>query len=99
MLWLDARNALIEDELMFRGTLTQTSVYPREVVKSALLKTPRPASSITTTRAARPSRSRADELLTRSLKDALGLVDVRVLDHLIVAGVGNPTSFAERGLL
>ena len=99
VLWLDARNALIEDELMFRGTLTQTSVYPREVVKSALLKNAAACIVYHNHPSGATEPSRADELLTRSLKDALGLVDVRVLDHLIVAGVGNPTSFAERGLL
>jgi len=84
--------------VMFRGTLTQTSVYPREVVKEALalnagavvLSHNHPSGSV--------EPSRADELLTHSLKTALMLVDVRVLDHIIVAG-GATSSFAERGLL
>jgi DNA repair protein RadC len=98
VLFLDAQNRLIVLEEMFRGTLTQTSVYPREVVKRALdlhaaaviLAHNHPSG------AAEPSR--ADEYLTQTLKSALGLVDVRVLDHLVV-GQGAVVSFAERGLL
>jgi DNA repair protein RadC len=98
-LYLDAQNRLIKDEALFRGTLNQTSVYPREVVKCALRHN---AAAIIFAHnhpsgAAEPSR--ADELLTRSLKEALALVDVRVLDHLIVAGPNICISFAERGLL
>ena len=83
---------------MFRGTLTQTSVYPREIVKSALSKN---AAAVIFAHnhpsgAAQPSQ--ADELLTRNLKDALALVDIKVLDHFIVAG-SQAISFAERGLL
>lgn len=97
-LFLDARNRLIVADELFRGTLTQTSVYPREVVKRALAVN---AGAVIFAHnhpsgVAEPSRS--DELLTTSLKQALALVDVRVLDHLIVAG-GNVLSFAERGLL
>lgn len=99
VLWLDARHALIEDERMFRGTLTQTSVYPRELVKAAVLKNA--AACIVYHN--HPSGSRepslADERLTQSLKDALAMIDVRVCDHFIVAGTAQPTSFAERGLL
>ena len=98
VLFLDAQSRLIRLEEMFRGTLTQTSVYPREVVKRALelqagaviLAHNHPSG------AAEPSR--ADEFLTRSLKSALQLIDVRVLDHLVV-GQGEVVSFAERGLL
>jgi DNA repair protein RadC len=97
-LFLDAQNRLLATDELFRGTLTQTSVYPREVVKRALglnagavIFAHNHPSSV-----AEPSRS--DELLTASLKQALALVDVRVLDHLIVAG-NAMTSFAERGLL
>lgn len=97
-LYLDAQHRLIADEELFRGTLTQTSVYPREVVKRALhhnaaavmFAHPHPSG------ACEPSR--ADELLTTTLKQALGLVDVRVLDHFVVAGSA-AVSFAERGLL
>ena len=98
VLFLDAQSRLIALEEMFRGTLTQTSVYPREVVKRALelhaaaviLAHNHPSG------AAEPSR--ADEYLTQTLKSALALVDVRVLDHLVV-GKGSVVSFAERGLL
>ena len=98
VLFLDAQSRLLRLEEMFRGTLTQTSVYPREVVKRALefgaasviLAHNHPSG------AAEPSR--ADEFLTQTLKSALALVDVRVLDHLVV-GRGSVVSFAERGLL
>jgi DNA repair protein RadC len=82
----------------FRGTLTQTSVYPREIVKAAL-KTNAAAVIFAHNHpsgAAQPSQ--ADELLTRNLKEALALVEVKVLDHFIVAG-NQAISFAERGLL
>lgn len=98
VLFLDAQNRLVRFEEMFRGTLTQTSVYPREIVKRCLdlhaaaviLAHNHPSG------AAEPSR--ADEFLTQSLKGALALVDVRVLDHFVV-GRGGVVSFAERGLL
>ena len=96
---LDARHRLIEATELFRGTLTQTSVYPREVVKLALARN---AAAVILAHnhpsgAAEPSS--ADELLTRSLKQALELVDIRVLDHFIVTAHAKPLSFAERGLL
>ena len=98
VLFLDSQHRLIELEEMFRGTLTQTSVYPREVVKRALELQ---ASAVILahnhpTGVAEPSR--ADEYLTQTLKAALQLVDVRVLDHLVVGRAG-VVSFAERGLL
>jgi DNA repair protein RadC len=97
-IYLDAQNRVIGDEELFRGTLTQTSVYPREVVKSALARN---AASVILAHnhpsgVAEPSY--ADEALTRTLKDALALVDIKVLDHLVVAG-NSATSFAERGLI
>lgn len=97
-LFLDAQNRLLVAEELFRGTLTQTSVYPREVVKRALAVN---AAAVIFAHnhpsgVAEPSRS--DEMLTTSLRQALALVDVRVLDHLIVAGPAI-VSFAERGLL
>lgn len=97
-LFLDAQNRLIAARELFSGTLTQTSVYPREVVKSALSHN---AASVIFAHnhpsgVAEPSR--ADENLTQALKQALALVDVRVLDHFIV-GQGSMMSFAERGLL
>lgn len=98
-LWLDAQNRLIVGEELFRGSLTQTSVYPREVVKKALWHN---AAAVVLAHnhpsgVAEPSSS--DEHLTRELRQALALVDVRVLDHFIVAGASQPLSFAERGLL
>ena len=97
-LWLDAQHRVINAQELFRGTLTQTSVYPREVVKAALrvnaaavIFAHNHPSGIT-----QPSHS--DEHLTRNLKEALALIEVRVLDHFIVAGT-NILSFAERGLI
>jgi DNA repair protein RadC len=97
-LWLDAQHRIIKSEELFRGTLTQTSVYPREVVKAGLRNN---AAAVIFAHnhpsgAAQPSQ--ADELLTRNLKDALALVEIKVLDHFVVAG-NQAISFAERGLL
>jgi DNA repair protein RadC len=97
-LFLDAQNRLIDDEELFRGTLTQTSVYPREVVKRALARNAAAVIFAHNHPSGLAEPSRADELLTRTLRDALALVDVRVLDHVIVAGASS-VSFAERGLL
>jgi DNA repair protein RadC len=98
VLFLDAQNRVIDAEELFRGTLTQTSVYPREVVKRAL----RFNSSAVIFAHNHPSGvaepSHADQLLTQSLKQALALVDVKVLDHFIVAGTSS-IGFAERGLI
>lgn len=96
--WLDAQHRVIACQEAFRGTLTQTSVYPREIVKSALAAN---AAAVIFAHnhpsgAAQPSQ--ADELLTRNLREALALVEVKVLDHFIVAGA-QAISFAERGLL
>lgn len=99
VLLLDAQNRLICAEDLFRGTLTQTSVYPREVVKLALQHNAAAAIFAHNHPSGLAEPSAADELLTRSLKQALALVDVRVLDHFIVAGTMPPLSFAERGLL
>jgi DNA repair protein RadC len=98
VLFLDSQNRLLAMEELFRGTLTQTSVYPREVVLHALqhqaaavvLAHNHPSGAV--------QPSRADEALTQTLKAALALVDVRVLDHVIVAP-GQALSMAERGLL
>jgi len=97
-LFLDAQNRLIEDEDLFRGTLTQTSVYPREVVRRALHHNAAAVIFAHNHPSGVAEPSRADELLTRTLRDALALVDIRVLDHVIVAGAAS-VSFAERGLL
>lgn len=98
-LWLDAQNRLIATEELFRGTLTQTSVYPREVVKSALAHNAGAVILAHNHPSGLAEPSRADEVLTSSLKQALGLIDVKLLDHFIVAGSSEPLSFAERGLI
>jgi len=98
-LWLDAQNRLIAAEELFRGTLTQTSVYPREVVKKALHHNAAAVVLAHNHPSGVSEPSSADEFLTRELKQALALVDVRVLDHFIVAGQSQPLSFAERGLI
>jgi DNA repair protein RadC len=98
-LWLDAQNRLIAAEELFRGTLTQTSVYPREVVKKALWHNAAAVVLAHNHPSGVAEPSAADESLTRELQKALVLVDVRVLDHFIVAGQSQPLSFAERGLI
>ncbi len=98
VLFLDSQNRLLALEELFRGTLSQTSVYPREVVLRALhhqaaavvLSHNHPSGSV--------QPSRADEHLTQTLKASLALVDVRVLDHIIV-GQGQALSMAEQGLM
>jgi DNA repair protein RadC len=97
-LWLDAQHRVLEAEELFRGTLTQTSVYPREVVKKALRVNAAAVIFAHNHPSGVAQPSQADELLTRNLKEALALVEVRVLDHFIVAG-NQAISFAERGLL
>ena len=97
-MFLDSQHRLIATNELFRGTLTQTSVYPREGVKAALREN---AAAVIFSHnhpsgVAEPSQS--DQQLTTALKGALALVDVRVLDHFIVAGT-SILSFAERGLL
>lgn len=98
-LWLDAQNRLIASEELFRGTLTQTSVYPREVVKRALAHNAGAVILAHNHPSGLAEPSRADEVLTSSLKQALALIDVKVLDHFIVTGGTTPLSFAERGLI
>ena len=95
---LDAQNRVLAVDEMFRGTLTQTSVYPREVVKVALRANAAAVIFAHNHPSGALQPSQADEHLTRNLKEALALVDVKVLDHFIVAGTG-ALSFAERGLL
>ena len=97
-LWLDAQNRVLACEELFRGTLTQTSVYPREVVKGALAQNAAAVIFAHNHPSGIAEPSRADELLTQSLKTALALVDVKVLDHFIVGGAV-VMSFSERGLL
>ncbi|MFT3759121.1 RadC family protein [Thauera sp.] len=96
---LDARHRLIEAVDLFRGTLTQTSVYPREVVKLVLSHNAAAVILAHNHPSGASEPSTADEVLTRTLKDSLALVDVRVLDHFVVPAHGKPVSFAERGLL
>jgi len=96
--WLDAQHKVIDVEEAFRGTLTQTSVYPREIVKHALHYNAAAVIFAHNHPSGVAQPSQADELLTRNLRDALALVEVRVLDHFIVAG-NQAVSFAERGLL
>lgn len=98
-LWLDAQNRLLRADELFTGSLTQTSVYPREVVKTALAHNAAAVILAHNHPSGVAEPSRADELLTKNLKDALAMVDVKVLDHFIVAGNQTPISFAERGLI
>lgn len=99
VLLLDAQNRLIHAAEAFRGTLTQTSVYPREIVKLALAHNAAAVVFAHNHPSGVAEPSAADEQLTRSLKQALALVDVRVLDHFIIASQAEPLSFAERGLI
>jgi DNA repair protein RadC len=96
VLFLDVKNRLLAVEEMFRGTLTHTSVHPREVVKAALAHNAASVLLAHNHPSGSPEPSEADLLLTRALVQALGLVDVRVLDHFIVAGT-QVHSFAEHG--
>lgn len=96
VLFLDVRNRLIATEELFRGTLTHTSVYPREVVKAALAHNAAGLILAHNHPSGSPEPSQADRMLTQALKQALALVDVRVLDHFIVAGA-SVYSFAQHG--
>lgn len=98
VLMLDAQHALIAYVELFRGTVSQTSVYPREVVKESLARNAAAVVLVHNHPSGVAEPSRADEHLTQTLKSALDLVDVRVLDHLIIAGP-NVLSFVERGLI
>ncbi len=98
VLFLDAQHRLLVFETLFRGSLTQTSVYPREVVKRALALNAAAVVLAHNHPSGVAEPSRADEFLTRSLQSALALVDVKVLDHLVVGREG-VVSFAERGLM
>jgi len=97
-LFLDAQNCVIAVEELFSGTLTQTSVFPREVVRTALHHNAAAVIFAHNHPSGVAEPSRADETLTQALKQALALIDVRVLDHFVV-GRGSTMSFAERGLL
>lgn len=97
-LYLNAQNRLIAFEVLASGTLTQTSVFPREVVRAALAHHAAAIVFAHNHPSGNVQPSRADEALTQALKSALALVDVRVLDHVIVAP-GQALSMAERGLI
>jgi DNA repair protein RadC len=97
-LFLDSQHRLVVADELFRGTLAQTSVYPREVVKAALACNAAAVIFAHNHPSGVAEPSRADELLTVALKQALALVDIRTLDHFIIAG-HRVVSFAERGLL
>jgi len=97
-IFLDAQNGVIAAEELSNGTLTQTTVFPREVVKRALHHHAAAVIFAHNHPSGLAEPSRADEALTQALKQALALVDVKVLDHFIV-GRGEPMSFAERGIL
>lgn len=98
VLFLDAQNRVIAQEELFAGTLSQTSVYPREVVKRALHHNAAAVILAHNHPSGVAEPSRADELLTKALKEALAMVDVRTLDHFVVAG-NVALSFAEQGML
>ena len=97
-LWLDGQHRVIQFGSMFRGTMNQTSVYPREVVKEALRLNAGAVIFAHNHPSGMPEPSRADEMLTKTLQEALALVEVKVLDHIIVGGT-TTVSFAERGLI
>jgi len=96
--WLDAQNRVISAHESFRGTLTQTSVYPREILKQGLTFNAAAVIFAHNHPSGIAEPSRADELLTQTLKQALALVDIKVLDHFIIA-LDSSLSFAERGLV
>jgi DNA repair protein RadC len=98
VLFLDVKNRLIDTKEMFRGTLTHTSVYPREVVKEALARNAASVMLAHNHPSGTPEPSESDLVLTRTLVQALALIDVRILDHFVVAG-RHVHSFAEHGQL
>lgn len=97
-LYLDNRHRVIEVEELFQGTIAGASVHPREVVKRALQHNAAAVILAHNHPSGVAEPSRADEKITKRLKDALALIDVRVLDHIVI-GATDTTSFAERGLL
>lgn len=98
VVFLDAHHRVLDVEPMFRGTVTQTSVYPREVVKAALARNAAAVALAHNHPSGQAEPSRADEMLTATLKSALALVDVRIIDHFVVSG-DQLVSFAESGRL
>ncbi|PKM44776.1 MAG: DNA repair protein RadC [Gammaproteobacteria bacterium HGW-Gammaproteobacteria-1] len=98
VMFLDNRHRLIKYEELFYGTIDGASVHPREVVKAALRHNAAALIIAHNHPSGVPEPSRADESITRRLKEALAFVDIRVLDHIVVGGT-DTTSFAERGLI
>jgi len=98
VLLLDNRHRVLRYEELFRGTIDGCSVHPREVVKTALAANAAAVILAHNHPSGLPEPSRADTQLTRRLTDALALIDVRVLDHIVVGGA-DTVSFAERGLI
>lgn len=98
VLFLDAKNCVIADEVLFEGTLMQTSVYPREVIKRVLHHNAAAVIFAHNHPSGNAEPSQADKTLTQALKEALAMIDVKVLDHFIVAG-NQSMSFSERGLM
>ena len=98
VIYLNNRHRVIEWEVLFNGTIDMANVYPREVVKACLKHNAAAVILFHNHPSGNPDPSHADELITSRLKDALGLVDIRVLDHMIVGGT-DCVSFAERGLI
>src|SRR5690606_6830700 len=98
IIFLDTRNKVIAFDRLFYGTIDGASVYPREVAKAALQHNAAAVILAHNHPSGNPQPSEADRRLTRRLVDALGLLDIRVLDHFVV-GEGKPLSFAEQGLL
>jgi DNA repair protein RadC len=98
VVYVNNRNRFIAFEELFRGTIDGASVHPREVLKSALAHNAAAVIFAHNHPSGEPDPSQADELITRRLKQALALVDIRVLDHIVV-GAERCESFAERGLL
>ncbi len=97
-MFLDSQHRLIESRELFHGTLSQTAVYPREILRPALELNAAALVLFHNHPSGSPEPSRSDEFLTQSLKTALALVDVRVIDHFVIGAAGS-VSFAERGLL
>lgn len=98
VIFLTIKNDLIAFEEMFLGTLADSEVHPREVVKKALLLNAANVIFTNNHPSGNSDPSNADINITRKLKNALSLVDIQVLDHIII-GAGNYVSFADRGLL
>ncbi|SFT95238.1 DNA repair protein RadC [Kosakonia arachidis] len=98
LLWLDNQNRLIAHETLFKGTINSTEVHPREVVKSGLKHNAAAAVLAHNHPSGQAEPSHADRQITKRLKSALTLVDIRLLDHLVVGGM-DVVSFAERGWL